>query len=47
MATDVERMFKDYGLAWSSHDVEKIASFFTDDCVYEDVAIRELVSHLD
>ena len=39
MATDVERMFKDYGLAWSSHDAEKIASFFTDDCVYEDVAI--------
>lgn len=39
MATDVERMFEDYLGAWSSHDVEKIASFFTDDCVYEDVAM--------
>jgi steroid delta-isomerase-like uncharacterized protein len=36
--TDVERMFKDYDAAWASHDVEKIASFFTDDCIYEDVA---------
>ena len=39
MATDVERMFEDYLAAWNSHDVEKIASFFTDDCVYEDVAL--------
>jgi len=39
MANDVERMFEDYLAAWSSHDVEKIASFFTDDCVYEDVAV--------
>ena len=39
MATDVERMFEDYLAAWNSHDVEKIASFFTDDCVYEDVAV--------
>ena len=38
MATDVERMFEDYLAAWNAHDVEKIASFFTDDCVYEDVA---------
>jgi len=39
MATDVERMLEDYLAAWNSHDVEKIASFFTDDCVYEDVAM--------
>ena len=38
MATDVERMFEDYLEAWNSHDVEKILTFFTDDCVYEDVA---------
>jgi steroid delta-isomerase-like uncharacterized protein len=38
MTTDVKKMFEDYGLAWSSYDVEKIASFFTDDCIYEDVA---------
>jgi steroid delta-isomerase-like uncharacterized protein len=39
MATDVESMLADYLAAWNSHDVEKIPSFFTDDCVYEDVAI--------
>jgi steroid delta-isomerase-like uncharacterized protein len=32
-------MFEDYLAAWNSHDVEKIASFYTDDCVYEDVAM--------
>jgi len=39
MATDVERMLADYTTAWNSHDVEKIPSFFTDDCIYEDVAM--------
>jgi len=39
MVTDVKRMFEDHNAAWSSYDVEKIASFFTDDCVYEDVAV--------
>jgi steroid delta-isomerase-like uncharacterized protein len=31
-------MFKDYEAAWASHNVEKIVSFFTNDCIYEDVA---------
>lgn len=38
MATNVEKMMKDYFTAWNSHKVDKITSFFTDDCVYEDVA---------
>jgi len=38
MATNVEKMVKDYYIAWNSHDAEKITSFFTDDCVYEDLA---------
>ena len=38
MATNVERMWKDYFKAWNLHDVEKITSFFTDEGVYEDVA---------
>ncbi|MBL7209749.1 MAG: ester cyclase [Dehalococcoidia bacterium] len=38
MATDIERTMKDYLAAWNSHDVDKILSFFTDDCIYEDVA---------
>jgi hypothetical protein len=37
MPTDVERAAEGLGAAWSSRDVEKIASLFTLDCVYEDV----------
>jgi len=36
MTMDMEKMAQDYLAAWNSHDVEKIVSFFTDDCVYED-----------
>jgi steroid delta-isomerase-like uncharacterized protein len=34
MATDMEKMMNDYLSAWNAHDVERILSFFTDDCVY-------------
>ena len=34
----MEAVFADYLAAWSSHDAEKVASFFTDDCVFEDMA---------
>jgi len=44
MATDMEKMMKDYIAAWNSHDVNKILSFFTDDCVYEDAALG-VVNH--
>jgi steroid delta-isomerase-like uncharacterized protein len=37
MGTDVERMLRDYAAAWSSGDVEKVASFLTDDCVIENL----------
>lgn len=33
-----EKMFREYVASWNTHDVEKIASFFTDDCVYENLA---------
>jgi steroid delta-isomerase-like uncharacterized protein len=39
MATDTKDMLGEYMLAWNSHDVDKILSFFTDDCVYEDLGI--------
>jgi steroid delta-isomerase-like uncharacterized protein len=39
MASDIKKMIKDYVAAWNSHDTEKIASFFTEDGVHEDVAI--------
>ena len=39
MATNLGRLLKEYYLAWNSHDAEKVSSFFTDDCVHEDVAV--------
>ena len=42
MATDLEKMMNDYFAAWNAHDVERILSFFTDDIVYEDVAIGKI-----
>jgi steroid delta-isomerase-like uncharacterized protein len=38
MATDIKQMMEQYKLAWNSHDVNKIISFFTEDGIYEDVA---------
>lgn len=38
MATAIEKMAKLLYAAENSHDVDKILSFFTDDCVHEDVA---------
>ena len=38
MAINMKKVAADVIGAWNSHDVDKIASFFTDDCVYEDVA---------
>ena len=37
MATDVKSILEDYCDAVNSHDVERIASFFTDDGIFEDV----------
>jgi len=42
MATDLEKMMNDYFAAWNTHDVEKMLSFFTDDIVYEDVAMGKV-----
>ena len=39
MATDMAIIMDDYWAAWNSHEVEKILSYFTDDVVYEDVAM--------
>ena len=37
MTANLERMLRDYAVAWSSGDVEKVASFLTDDCVLENL----------
>jgi steroid delta-isomerase-like uncharacterized protein len=39
MATYAEKKIKDEVAAVNSHDVNKILTFFMDDCVYEDVAL--------
>jgi steroid delta-isomerase-like uncharacterized protein len=42
MATDTEKVVKDFLRAYNSGDADKAASFLTDDCVYEDVALGEV-----
>lgn len=42
MTREIEQQLASYAEAWSSHDIERIASFFTDDCSYEDVALGVL-----
>ena len=37
--SDAESLLKDYDRALSSGDLDKAMSFFTDDCVYEDIAL--------
>src|SRR5262249_28152351 len=36
----LDRIFKDWAAAWSHHDLEKLFSLCTDDCVYEDVTMQ-------
>ncbi len=36
---DFENFAEEYAAAWSAQDVEAILSFFTENCVYEDVAL--------
>ncbi|MCI0747282.1 MAG: ester cyclase [Verrucomicrobia subdivision 3 bacterium] len=42
METDLEKLYQNYVAAWSTRDIEAVVSFFTDDCVYEDVALGVL-----
>jgi steroid delta-isomerase-like uncharacterized protein len=32
-----EKMFREYLAAWNAHDLDKIVSFFSEDCVYENI----------
>lgn len=38
MAINTKKLAKDYVGAWNSYNADKITSFFTDDCVFEDLA---------
>lgn len=39
MSDQIEEMLREENAAWNAHDVERIASFYTDDCFKEDIAI--------
>ena len=39
MATDARKWAEEEVAAWSTGDIDKILSFYADDCVYEDIAL--------
>jgi steroid delta-isomerase-like uncharacterized protein len=39
----MNKMLEGYFASWNSHDVEKVLSFFADDCKYEDVSLNRVV----
>ena len=43
-SSSAEGLVEDWASVWSSHDVAKVLSIFTDDCVYEDVTMG-VVNH--
>jgi len=43
MTTKLEKMYRDCCQAWSTHEVEKILSYYTDDVVYEDVVAARVM----
>jgi steroid delta-isomerase-like uncharacterized protein len=36
MSNDNEKLLAEYPAVWSAHDIDKVQTFFTDDCVYAD-----------
>src|SRR4030042_61695 len=42
MVNNEEKLLKDSLAAVNSHDIEKCLTFYTDDCVYEDVAMGKV-----
>ena len=54
MATDAKKMSNEFNAAWNSHDINRIKEFYTDDCVFEDLALgvvchgkKELTDHIN
>src|SRR5512139_2883341 len=43
MGAAEEQMVAEYRAAWNAHDIDKVMTFFTDDCEYEDAIMREVV----
>ena len=44
MVTDAKKMANDFSKVWNSHDVNGILDFYTDDFIYEDLALG-IVKH--
>jgi steroid delta-isomerase-like uncharacterized protein len=42
MVNSTESLIKESLVAMNSHDIEKFLTFYTDDCVYEDMAIGKV-----
>ena len=42
MQNELEKIPEGLEAAWNSPDIEKILSFFTDDCVYEDIGAGKI-----
>ena len=39
MATNMEKLIRDLNAAWNAHNTVKVLSFYTEDCIYEDLAL--------
>ncbi len=39
MTAKNEKILDDMYAAWRAHDIEKVVSYYTDDCIYEDMAM--------
>ena len=39
MSSEIEKVVKDFLDSFSQHDVDRTISFFSDDCVYRDMAL--------
>ena len=44
MTKEITPILEDYASAWNEHDVDKLVSFFDDNCVYEDLATENIRS---
>jgi steroid delta-isomerase-like uncharacterized protein len=42
--TSASHLIEEWAAGWTTHDVERVAASFTDDCIYEDVAMG-VVNH--
>ncbi len=40
--SQMSRLLEDLAAAWTAHDIDKVLSLFTDDCIYEDVPMAAM-----